>query len=153
MTHLTIFPLCPPVFPPRSRVGKPSVSGHQQPWAGNKQQEQLLPEEALGAVFLFTWESSRSLRLEAPWGDRADTHSWEQVSAFTSLLQHVLFASVFPTGQRTDCSLAGRCGLGQPWGRMERANWPWMALRRSGPEGWGGFHPFALLTPSGLKWK
>lgn len=66
----------------------------------------LAQKEALGAVFLFAWESSHSLRLEAPWGDGQTLIPGSRSPLSPHLLQHVLFASVFPTGQRTDCSLA-----------------------------------------------
>ena len=65
MIRITIFPLCPPIFPLGSRLGKPDISGHQQPWAGNKRHQQHR-KEALGAIFCFAWKSSHSVRLEAP---------------------------------------------------------------------------------------
>lgn len=45
---------------------------------------------------------------------RSKSHS------FIPVLQHVLFAFVFPTGQRTDCSLARYVWLGTAVGRDDK---------------------------------
>ena len=106
MVCLAIFPPHPPVFPLGSRVGNPKVSGYQQPWAGNKHQKRG-PERGPGCSLLFCLEGWSHVMLVAPWG-AGQTQSFPGASLPLSphLLQHVLFAFVFPTGQRTDCSLA-----------------------------------------------